>query len=145
MLSTFLGNVDLRGYDIDRPFPQDLPVTEGWKSRQERFEGMARRENLSIRQLDEKVAGARGHWTLVGTAESIADQLEHWFSTGAADGFNVLAPTLPHGLKDFAELVVPELQRRGLFRTAYEGRTLREHLGLARPVHPGARHRATGP
>ena len=144
LLSTFLGHVDLSGYDIDGPFPQDLPVTEGWKSRQELFEGMARRENLSIRQLYEKVAGARGHWTLVGTAESIADQLEHWFSTGAADGFNVLAPTLPHGLKDFAELVIPELQRRGLFRTAYEGRTLREHLGLARPVHPGARHRATG-
>lgn len=145
LLSTFLGNVDLRGYDIDGPFPRDLPVTEGWKSRQELFEGMARRENLSIRQLYEKVAGARGHWTLVGTAESIADQLEHWFSTGAADGFNVLAPTLPHGLKDFAELVIPELQRRGLFRTAYEGRTLREHLGLARPVHPGARQRAAGP
>jgi len=139
LLSTFLGNVDLKRYDIDGPFPQDLPVTEGWKSRQELFEGMARRENLSIRQLYEKVAGARGHWTLVGTAESIADQLEHWFSTGAADGFNVLAPTLPHGLKDFAELVIPELQRRGLFRTAYEGRTLREHLGLARPVHPSAR------
>ncbi|MDM0066446.1 LLM class flavin-dependent oxidoreductase [Variovorax sp. J31P207] len=145
LLSTFLGNVDLRGYDIDGPFPRDLPVTEGWKSRQELFEGMARRENLSIRQLYEKVAGARGHWTLVGTAESIADQLEHWFSTGAADGFNVLAPTLPHDLKDFAELVIPELQRRGLFRTAYEGRTLREHLGLARPVHPGARQRAAGP
>jgi len=144
LLSTFLGHVDLSGYDIDGPFPQDLPVTEGWKSRQELFEGMARREKLSIRQLYEKVAGARGHWTLVGTAESIADQLEHWFRTGAADGFNVLAPTLPHGLKDFAELVIPELQRRGLFRTAYEGRTLREHLGLARPVHPGARHRATG-
>jgi len=144
LLSTFLGHVDLSGYDIDGPFPQDLPVTEGWKSRQELFEGLARREKLSIRQLYEKVAGARGHWTLVGTAESIADQLEHWFRTGAADGFNVLAPTLPHGLKDFAELVIPELQRRGLFRTAYEGRTLREHLGLARPVHPGARHRATG-
>ena len=144
LLSTFLGNVDLSGYDIDGPFPQNLPVTEGWKSRQELFEGMARRDNLSIRQLYEKVAGARGHWTLVGTAESIADQLEHWFTTGAADGFNVLAPTLPHGLKDFAELVIPELQRRGLFRTAYQGRTLREHLGLARPAHPGARHRAAG-
>lgn len=142
LLSTFLGNVDLSAYDIDGPFPQDLPVTEGWKSRQELFEGMARRENLSIRQLYEKVAGARGHWTLVGTPESIADQLERWFTTGAADGFNVLAPTLPHGLKDFAELVIPELQRRGLFRTEYQGRTLREHLGLARPAHPAARQRA---
>lgn len=144
LLSTFLGNVDLSGYDMDGPFPKNLPVTQGWKSRQELFEGMARRDNLSIRQLYEKVAGARGHWTLVGTAESIADQLEHWFTTSAADGFNVLAPTLPHELKDFAELVIPELQRRGLFRTDYQGRTLREHLGLARPAHPGALHRAAG-
>lgn len=144
LLSTFLGNVDLSGHDIDGPFPQDLPVTEGWKSRQELFEGMARRENLSIRQLYEKVAGARGHWTIVGTPESIADELEHWFTTGAADGFNVLAPTLPHGLKDFADLVIPELQRRGLFRTEYQGRTLREHLGLARPAHPAARQGTSG-
>jgi hypothetical protein len=85
------------------------------------------------------VASARGHWTLVGTPEHIADQLEHWFKTGAADGFNVLAPTLPHGLKDFADLVIPELQRRGLFRTEYTGRTLRDHLGLKRPVHPSVK------
>jgi alkanesulfonate monooxygenase SsuD/methylene tetrahydromethanopterin reductase-like flavin-dependent oxidoreductase (luciferase family) len=113
-------------------------VTEGWKSRQELFAKLAARENLSIRQLYERVASARGHWTLVGTPEHIADQLEHWFKTGAADGFNVLAPTLPHGLKDFADLVIPELQRRGLFRTEYTGRTLRDHLGLRRPVHPTA-------
>lgn len=113
-------------------------MTEGWKSRQALFNQMAQREGLSIRQLYERVASARGHWTLVGTPESIADQLEHWFTTGAADGFNVLAPTLPHGLKDFAELVIPELQRRGLFRTEYSGRTLRDHLGLARPAHPAS-------
>ena len=139
LLSAFLGNVDLSGYDINGPFPQDLPVTEGWKSRQELFAKLAARENLSIRQLYERVASARGHWTLVGTPEHIADQLEHWFKTGAADGFNVLAPTLPHGLKDFADLVIPELQRRGLFRTEYTGRTLREHLGLSRPAHPLAK------
>lgn len=138
LLSTFLGNVDFSGHAVDDPFPQDLPVTEGWKSRQELFAGLARREGLTIRQLYERVAGARGHWTVVGTPGSIADQLEHWFTTGAADGFNVLAPTLPHGLKDFAQLVVPELQRRGLFRTEYAGRTLREHLGLPRPAHPAA-------
>jgi alkanesulfonate monooxygenase SsuD/methylene tetrahydromethanopterin reductase-like flavin-dependent oxidoreductase (luciferase family) len=90
-----------------------------------------------------KVAGARGHWTLVGTAETIADELEHWFTTGAADGFNVLAPTLPNGLKDFAELVIPELRRRGSFRAEYEGRTLREHLGLARPAHRAASPQTT--
>ena len=139
LLSAFLGHVDLSGYNINAPFPQDLPVTEGWKSRQELFAKLAARENLSIRQLYERVASARGHWTLVGTPEHIADQLEHWFKTGAADGFNVLAPTLPHGLKDFAELVIPELQRRGLFRTEYSGRTLREHLGLSRPAHPQAK------
>lgn len=139
LLSTFLGNADLSAYPVDGPFPQDLPVTQGWQSRQALFAKMACEENLSIRQLYEKVAGARGHWTLVGTPQTIADQLEHWFTTGAADGFNVLAPTLPHGLRDFAELVVPELQRRGLFRKDYAGRTLRDHLGLVRPVHPLSR------
>ena len=138
LLSNFLGNVDLSGYPLDGPFPQGLPVTEGWKSRQDLFEKLAQRGNLSIRQLYEKVAPGRGHWTLVGTPTDIADQLEHWFRSGAADGFNILSPTLPHGLQDFAELVIPELQRRGLFRTEYTGRTLREHLGLARPAHPGA-------
>lgn len=138
LLSAFLGNVDLSSYPIDGPFPQGLPVTEGWKSRQELFEKLAQRGNLTIRQLYEKVATGRGHWTVVGTPKSIADQLEHWFSTGAADGFNILAPTLPHGLKDFADGVIPELQRRSLFRTEYTGRTLREHLGLARPANPHA-------
>ena len=136
LLSAFLGGIDLSRYPIDGPFPADLPVGEGWKSRHELFNKLAQRENLSIRELYKRVATGRGHWTLVGTAESIADQLEHWFKTGAADGFNILAPTLPHGLKDFAELVIPELQRRGLFRTEYTGRTLREHLGLRRPAHP---------
>lgn len=136
LISTFLGGIDLSGYPIDGPFPADLPVGEGWKSRHELFNKLATRENLSIRELYKRVATGRGHWTLVGTAESIADQLEHWFKTGAADGFNILAPTLPHGLKDFAELVIPQLQRRGLFRTEYTGQTLREHLGLRRPAHP---------
>ena len=135
LLSTFLGNVDLSRYAVDDPFPLDLPVTEGWQSRQELFTTLARREHLSIRQLYEKVAPGRGHWTVIGTPEQIADQLEHWFTTGAADGFNVLAPTLPNGLKDFADLVIPELQRRGLFRRNYDGKTLREHLGLGRPPH----------
>ena len=136
LMSAFLGGIDLSRYPIDGPFPADLPVGEGWKSRHELFNKLAQRENLSIRELYKRVATGRGHWTLVGTPESIADQLEHWFKTGAADGFNILAPTLPHGLRDFAELVIPELQRRGLFRTEYTGRTLREHLGLRRPAHP---------
>ncbi|TXI61823.1 MAG: LLM class flavin-dependent oxidoreductase [Limnohabitans sp.] len=142
LISAFLGGVDLSAYPLDGPFPADLPVGEGWKSRHDLFNKLAQRENLSIRQLYKRVATGRGHWTVVGTPESIADQLEHWFKTGAADGFNILAPTLPHGLKDFAELVIPELQRRGLFRTEYTGRTLREHLGLRRPAHPLAQARA---
>ena len=94
---------------------------------------MARRENLTIRQLYKKVAGTRAHRTVCGTAGEIADSLEHWYRSGAADGFNILTPTLPEGFEDFVAQVVPELQRRGLFRTQYEGRTLRENLGLARP------------
>ena len=119
----------------------DLPPTEGWQSRQELFLSLARRENLTLRQLYQRVATARGHWTVVGTPQSIADELEHWFTTGAADGFNVMAPTLPYDLQDFVALVIPELQRRGLFRTAYTGRTLREHLGLPRPLHPAQARR----
>jgi FMN-dependent oxidoreductase (nitrilotriacetate monooxygenase family) len=142
LLSTFLGNADLSAYPIDGPFPVDLPIGEGWRSRHELFNKLAKRENLTIRDVYKRVAAGRGHWTLVGTPTSIADQLEHWFTTGAADGFNILSPTLPHGLTDFAELVIPELQRRGLFRTEYVGHTLREHLGLARPAHPTAKQRA---
>ena len=137
LLSAFLGGVDLSGYPLDGPLPE-LPRTEGWQSRQDLFSAMARRENLSLRQLYQKVIAARGHWTLAGTPVQIADQLEHWFQTGAADGFNVMGPTLPHGLSDFIELVLPELRRRSLFRTDYTGRTLREHLGLPRPAHPAA-------
>lgn len=138
LVSAFLGHVDLSHYPLDGPFPADLPVGEGWKSRHALFNALAQREGLTLRQLSQRVATGRGHWTLVGTPVQIADELEHWFRTGAADGFNVLSPTLPHGLEDFATLVVPELQRRGLFRTQYQGRTLREHLGLPRPAHPAA-------
>jgi alkanesulfonate monooxygenase SsuD/methylene tetrahydromethanopterin reductase-like flavin-dependent oxidoreductase (luciferase family) len=80
-------------------------------------------------------AGARGHLVVIGTPSSIADQIQHWFEHEAADGFNVMPPVLPSSLTEFVDLVVPELQRRGLFRTAYEGRTLRENLGLPWPRH----------
>ena len=140
LLSSFVGGFDFSAYPLDGPVP-DLPPTEGWQSRQELFLSLARRENLTLRQLYQRVATARGHWTVVGTPQSIADELEHWFTTGAADGFNVMAPTLPYDLQDFVALVIPELQRRGLFRTAYTGRTLREHLGLPRPLHPAQARR----
>lgn len=132
LLSAFLGNVDLSQYDIDGPVP-DFPNTEGWQSRQQLLVDLAKKDNLTIRQLFQKVAGARGHRIVIGTAEQIADQLELWFTQGAADGFNILAPTFPDGLTEFVEQVVPILQQRGLFRTEYSGTTLREHLQLSRP------------
>ena len=91
--------------------------------------------------LYQYLAGARGHWVVVGTPETIADRMQEWFENGAADGFNVLPPVLPGSLDDFVDLVIPELQRRGLFRTAYEGTTLRENLALARPENPNAARR----
>jgi alkanesulfonate monooxygenase SsuD/methylene tetrahydromethanopterin reductase-like flavin-dependent oxidoreductase (luciferase family) len=96
---------------------------------------MARREQLTIRQLIARVTGARGHRTIAGTPVQIADQLEAWFLQGACDGFNIMPPYLPGGLEEFVDLVIPELQRRGLYRTEYTGRTLREHLGLAKPIN----------
>jgi FMN-dependent oxidoreductase (nitrilotriacetate monooxygenase family) len=143
LLSGFLGGFDFSPYALDGPVPE-LPDTEGWQSRQALFVALARREQLTLRQLYQRIASARGHLTVVGTAKSIADQMEHWFNTGAADGFNVMAPILPHGLSEFAQTVIPELQQRGLFRTEYTGNTLREHLGLARPTHPRHVHAPAG-
>uniref|UniRef100_E1T5K6 Nitrilotriacetate monooxygenase component A/pristinamycin IIA synthase subunit A n=1 Tax=Burkholderia sp. (strain CCGE1003) TaxID=640512 RepID=E1T5K6_BURSG len=133
LLSKMTGGVDLSSFPVDGPVP-DLPETNGGKSRQRLLLDLARRENLTIRDLYLRIAGARGHQQVVGTPQSIADQLQQWFEEGAADGFNIMSPWLPGGLVEFADQVVPELQRRGLFRTEYEGRTLRENLGLRRPV-----------
>jgi alkanesulfonate monooxygenase len=132
LLSGLIGGFDLSGYPLDGPVPE-LPETNNNKSRQALMLRTARERNLTIRDLYLLVAGARGHWQLVGTPTQIADQLQSWFENEAADGFNVMPPVQPTGLDDFVTLVVPELQRRGLFRTAYEGRTLRGNLGLARP------------
>jgi FMN-dependent oxidoreductase (nitrilotriacetate monooxygenase family) len=132
LLSGLIGGFDLSGYPIDGPVPE-LPVTNNNKSRQALMLQIARERKLSIRELYLSIAGARGHWQLVGTPEQIADELQSWFENDAADGFNVMPPVMPGSLSDFVTLVVPELQRRRLFRTAYEGRTLRENLGLARP------------
>ncbi|GBD46842.1 LLM class flavin-dependent oxidoreductase [Methylopila sp. Yamaguchi] len=137
LLSSMIGGFDLSGYDLDGPVP-DLPETNNGKSRQALLFGIAKRENLTIRGLYEWIAGARGHWTVVGSPEEIADQLQERFEQGGADGFNVMPPYLPGGLDDFVALVVPELRRRGLFRTEYEGRTLRENLGLPYPHHSAA-------
>jgi alkanesulfonate monooxygenase len=134
LLGGFLGNIDLSVYPLDGPLP-DLAQTELHQSRQQLMIDLAWRENLTIRQLYLRIAGARGHRQILGTPEQIADQLEDWFVNGGADGFNIMPPYLPGGLDEFVELVVPELQRRGLFRTEYEGRTLRENLGLTRPLN----------
>jgi FMN-dependent oxidoreductase (nitrilotriacetate monooxygenase family) len=134
LLSNMSGGVDLSQYPLDGPLPE-LPETNGGKSRQRLLFDLARRENLTIRDLYLRIAGARGHQQVVGTPRSIADQLQQWFEEEGADGFNIMSPWLPGGLTEFADQVVPELQRRGLFRTEYEGRTLRENLGLPRPAN----------
>ncbi|RXZ79884.1 LLM class flavin-dependent oxidoreductase [Paenibacillaceae bacterium] len=138
-LSNMLG-IDLYTYPLDGPLPE-LPSIEEINGNKSRFQlviDLAQREQLTIRQLLHRLAGGRGHRTYAGTALQIADQLEEWFHNGGADGFNVMPPYLPGGLEEFAEEVIPELQRRGLFRTAYTGSTLRGHLGLSRPDHPAA-------
>jgi FMN-dependent oxidoreductase (nitrilotriacetate monooxygenase family) len=133
--------LDLRGYPLDGPLPRSTE-TEGMKSRQALIRQIADEHNFTIRQLYQWVATARGHYTVVGSVEQVADQLESWFHNDAADGFNILPPWLPGALDDFVDLVIPELQRRGLFRTSYEGSTLRENLGLPRPVNPWTAARA---
>ena len=134
LLSNMSGGLDLSQYPVDGPVPE-LPETNGGKSRQRLLLDLARRDNLTIRDLYLRIAGARGHQQVIGTPQSIADQLQQWYEEEGADGFNIMSPWLPGGLNEFVQSVVPELQRRGLFRTEYTGRTLREHLGLPRPAN----------
>jgi alkanesulfonate monooxygenase len=134
LLSGLSGDFDLSKYAVDGPLPP-LPETNNGKSRQVLMYDIARSKNFTIRDLYLWVAGARGHWTLVGTASQIADELESWFLNEAADGFNLMPPVLPTGLDDIIELLLPELRRRGLFRSEYSGSTLRDHLGLERPAN----------
>ena len=129
-LSSALG-YDVSGFDPDGPLP-DIPETNAGKSARLRFIELARSENLTIRQLAQK-AGSYSGLAFVGTPSSIADEMEAWLDGHGSDGFNVMFPWLPGGLDDFVGGVVPELQRRGLFRREYEGRTLRDNLGLPRP------------
>ncbi len=122
---------DLSGYDLDGPVPE--PVDPEMRSRAKVMLDLARRENLTIRQLYLAASSGRGHRSVVGTPAQIADTMQTWMEAGAADGFNIIPASLPGGIEDFVELVVPELQSRGVFRTEYEGSTLRENLGLRRP------------
>jgi FMN-dependent oxidoreductase (nitrilotriacetate monooxygenase family) len=124
--------VDMRQYDLDGPVP-DLAIPDSYHSFATVMLNRARRDNMRLRDLYNLAAAARGHWVLCGSAETIADTLEQWFTGGAADGFNVMPAYFPEGLIDFVDLVVPILQARGLFRREYAGATLRANLGLDRP------------
>jgi alkanesulfonate monooxygenase len=129
-LSIALGT-DASGFDPDAPLPP-VPESNATKSGRERAIALGKRENLTVRQLANRLGGYSG-LSLVGTPTSIADEIQFWFEERACDGFNIMFPYLPAGLDDFVDKVVPELQRRGLFRKRYEGSTLRDHLGLPRP------------
>ncbi|MBD1592968.1 LLM class flavin-dependent oxidoreductase [Arthrobacter sp. S1_S22] len=123
---------------LDARLPADLPSEdeiEGAKSRYTLIVNLARREDLTVRQLIGRLGGGRGHRTFSGPPEQVADAIQDWFLSGAADGFNIMPPVLPSGLEIFVDQVVPILQDRGLFRSEYTGRTLREHYGLAVPAN----------
>jgi N-acetyl-S-(2-succino)cysteine monooxygenase len=143
ILSTMLGGTDLSGFDMDKPLPDPLPMRSN--TSQGHFESivaMGRRENLTIRQLGMRVAGARGKNVIKGAPEQVADYMETWFEARACDGFTVMPPYIPGALDDFCEMVIPVLRKRGRFWTDYEGHTLREHLGLPRPESRYARRDA---
>jgi FMN-dependent oxidoreductase (nitrilotriacetate monooxygenase family) len=141
-LSVALGH-DASRFDPDAPLP-DIPETNDSKSGRERVITLAQRDGLTVRQLAQRLGGYAG-LAFVGTPQTIADEMEAWLVGEGSDGFNIMFPYLPEGLDDFVDRVVPELQRRGLFRREYEGATLRENLGLPRPDNkffPGRQRRA---
>lgn len=131
-LNSALG-YDVSGFDPDGPLPE-IPPTNASHSARDRVVAMARRDHLTIRQLAQRVGSYSG-LAFVGTPQTIADDMEQWLTEDGSDGFNVMFPFVPEGLDDFVDKVVPELQRRGIFRKDYEGKTLRENLGLARPAN----------
>ncbi|HTV90119.1 MAG TPA: LLM class flavin-dependent oxidoreductase [Stellaceae bacterium] len=135
---------DVTGHALDAPVPAPPPTEEGGRTFSRVLYETARRQNMTLRDLYNLTAAARGHWVLCGTPAQIADTLEHWFVAGAADGFNILPPYFPGAFAEFVDRVVPELQRRGLFRRGYEGATLRDHFGLPRIAPPSRNGRAAG-
>jgi alkanesulfonate monooxygenase SsuD/methylene tetrahydromethanopterin reductase-like flavin-dependent oxidoreductase (luciferase family) len=138
VLEHTIGVHDLDRLPLDGPVPE-MPDTNGPLSRQRLLLEQARRDKLTFWELCLANAGPRGHVLSIGTPSQVADEMEHWFKEGGADGFNVMPAYLPGSLRDFVELVIPELQRRGLFRTEYEATTLRGNLGLPKPAN---RHRS---
>jgi len=129
-LSIALGT-DASKFDPDGPLPE-IPPSNQSQSARARVVALAARDKLTVRQLAQRLGGYAG-LGFVGSVKTIADQMEQWFVERGSDGFNVMFPYLPEGLEDFVTKIVPELQRRGLFRREYEGPTLRENLGLERP------------
>ena len=130
---------DVSGHPLDGPVPPPPPDGSSRTFSRVLYE-TARRDNMTLRDLYHLTAAARGHWVICGTPRRIADILEEWFIEEAADGFNILPPYFPGAFAEFVDMVVPELQRRGLYRREYQGTTLRDHLGLARvppPLRPG--------
>ena len=132
LLSRRLG-YDLTGYPLDKPLPL-LPQNKVVGSRSDMITSWSKDGTTTLRELYQRFASSRGHSSVIGTPAEVADVMENWFTTAACDGFNVLPPYFNGGLEDFVDLVVPELQRRGIYRTAYEGKTLRENLRLPQPV-----------
>lgn len=130
-LSVLLGH-DVSGFELDGPLPA-IPESNASKSGRQKLLDLARRDNMTVRQLAQYVGGSFSALELIGTPATIADQMEEWLLDKGCDGFNIMFPYLPGGLDDFVDRIVPELQRRELFRREYEGRTLRENLGLPRP------------
>jgi FMN-dependent oxidoreductase (nitrilotriacetate monooxygenase family) len=135
---------DVTGYPLDGPVPAPPPGETGSQTFHKVLADAARNQNMTLRDLYNLTAAARGHWVICGTPVQIADTLEEWFVAGAADGFNILPPYFPGAFADFVDLVVPELQHRGLFRQEYTGTTLRDHFGLARVPVPARQGEAVG-
>ena len=132
-LSVQLGT-DASAFDLDGPLPE-IPESNASKSARQKLIDLARRDSMTVRQLAQYVGASYGALEMIGTPATIADSMEEWLVGEASDGFNVMFPWLPGGLDDFVGKVVPELQRRGIFRREYEGATLRENLGLPRPAN----------
>lgn len=130
-LGVLLG-CDVSGFDLDQPLPEIPPSNASESGRQKLIE-MAERDNMTVGQLASYVGGSFSSLELTGTPTTVADAMEQWLFEQAADGFNIMFPFLPQGLDEFVDKLIPELQRRGIFRRAYEGSTLRENLGLKRP------------
>ncbi|WP_350300333.1 LLM class flavin-dependent oxidoreductase [Peribacillus frigoritolerans] len=137
VMGRYFGNVDFSNIPLDTPFA-DISLPDNVDSIQSKYDLIVKRatnENLTLRQTYQWVAGSRGHHIAIGTPTQIADKIEDWVNGNAADGFNIMPALLPDSLTDFVELVVPELQSKGIFRTKYESNTLRGNLGLDKPVN----------